>query len=181
MRQALLTPKEFFAGLTLEGSGFWSYVLVLGWPSAALGGLIGLFLPALTFGQSPLAGIGGAAGAGAIAAIILLAPLQIVVGIAIQGGILHLFLRLVGGASGRLETTVRAMAYSQSVLVFSWVPVIGALVGAVWTLVLMVVGLREMHGTTTGKALAAVFLPVVLCVGSFALLFGMAFLTRLAR
>jgi hypothetical protein len=183
-RQVLVTPRDFYSGLALEGSGFWSYVFAIGWPSTAVAGIIGVFLPSLAIGRNPLTGLTGAGAAGTLgvlAAVVLLAPLQLAIGIAIQAGILHLFLRMVGGASGRLETTVRAIGYGQAVFAFNWIPLIGPVVGGIWLLVLMVVGLREMHGTSTGRALAAILLPFVLCFGSLFVVFGMALLTRLAR
>ena len=45
----------------------------------------------------------------------------------------------------------------------SWIPIIGGLLG-LYAIYLAVVGIREMHGTTTGKALVVVLLPVIVIV-----------------
>jgi hypothetical protein len=42
------------------------------------------------------------------------------------------------------------------------VPIVGTLVGAVWGIVLQVVGIRTAHRTTTGRAALVVILPTVL-------------------
>jgi hypothetical protein len=76
-------------------------------------------------------------------------------------------LRIVGGANARLETTVRAAVYAQSVIIFNWVPILGPLVGGIWGLVLLIIGLKQMHSTSYGRVLAAVLLPVVVCGGFF--------------
>jgi len=42
------------------------------------------------------------------------------------------------------------------------IPFVGGLVALIWGLVLAVKGVQRMHRTTTGRATAAVLLPVVL-------------------
>jgi hypothetical protein len=68
--------------------------------------------------------------------------------------------------------------------VFQVVPFCGGLIGMVWSIVVQIIGLKEMHETGGGTATAAVLLPMVLCcclcVGFFMLLFmlgGLAALT----
>jgi hypothetical protein len=45
----------------------------------------------------------------------------------------------------------------------TWIPLIGGLLG-LYGIYLAVVGIREMHGTTTGKAVVVVLFPVILIV-----------------
>jgi hypothetical protein len=45
-----------------------------------------------------------------------------------------------------------------------------SLVGIIWALVLIVIGLREIHGISTFGAVVAVFGPMVVCCGGLALL-----------
>jgi hypothetical protein len=167
LRSTLLTPSEFFGGLALEGKGYgyWSYLIILGWPSAVLGAVIAFLVPSLAGfmgrGVAPFA----AQSAIMLGVVVLLAPLQLLIGTSIQAAIAHLFLRIVGGANARLETTVRAAVYAQSVLIFNWVPILGPLVGGIWGLVLLIIGLKQMHSTSYGRVLAAVLLPVVVCGG----------------
>jgi hypothetical protein len=54
-------------------------------------------------------------------------------------------------------------AYTSVTSLVSWVPFVGSLL-ALYGIYLAVVGIREMHGTTTGKALVVVLLPVIVIV-----------------
>jgi hypothetical protein len=42
----------------------------------------------------------------------------------------------------------------------SWIPIIGGLL-SLYGIYLAVVGIREMHGTTTGKAVLVVLIPMI--------------------
>lgn len=53
--------------------------------------------------------------------------------------------------------TARVVCYSAGPSVLAALPILGSVVAGVWTLVLQVVGLREVHRTTTGRALVMVF------------------------
>ena len=97
----------------------------------------------------------------------------IAVGLSIAGGILfifiggawvHLWVYLLGGRKGHgYVQTVKALIYGATPgYLLGWVPFIGAFVGGIWALVLTIIGLRELHGITTGRAVAACLLLVVL-------------------
>ena len=43
------------------------------------------------------------------------------------------------------------------------VPIIGGFISMIWTIVLMSIGAMRLHGTSQGKAVAAVLMPIVLC------------------
>lgn len=59
--------------------------------------------------------------------------------------------------------TLRVIAYTSATTLLDWIPVVG-LLASLDGLYLTFVGIREMHETTTGRALAVVALPVVLFV-----------------
>jgi len=179
LRAVLGGPSTFYGDLALEAKGYWSYIIAVGWPASVLGTVILLLFPVLaglTVGASP--GLGGAEGLVAVGLTVLLTPLQLVIGVAVQGTVAHLFLRLAGGANARLETSVRASAYAQSPLVLQWIPILGPIVAALWSLGLLIIGLKHMHGTSYARVLTAVLLPFVLCMGLFIFIFGLAFLAR---
>ena len=52
--------------------------------------------------------------------------------------------------------------YSQAASIFNIIPGCGGLIGLVYTLVLLVIGLSEAHGISRGKSAAAVLIPFVL-------------------
>src|SRR5260370_7621248 len=103
-------------------------------------------------------------GLGSIAFIILL-PVMIVIGLFIGAAIVHLCLMIVGGANKPFEATFRVLAFSQgSTGPLQMIPVCGGLIAGVWGLVVTCVGLARAHETEPGRAVFAVFLPLVFCL-----------------
>ena len=62
------------------------------------------------------------------------------------------------------------MCYSGTPALLSIVPICGGLVGAIWTLVLCIVGAAYAHRTDGWRAAVAYFIPVVACCCIFMLL-----------
>ena len=90
-----------------------------------------------------------------------------VVGIFIGGAWTHLWVYLLGGRKGYTQT-VKALAYGATPsYVIGWVPFVG-FAGGIWALVVQIIGLRELHGMKTGRAvgayLLAVLVPVVIVI-----------------
>ena len=117
-------------------------------------------------------------GAGLVVNLIF-GPVFIVMGLFLSAGIFHLALLALGGAARGFEATFRVASYSQAASIFNIIPGCGGLVGLVYTLVLLVIGLSEAHGISRGKAAAGVLIPFVLicccCSGIIAAaIFGMA-------
>ena len=82
----------------------------------------------------------------------------------IGGAWMHLWVYLLGGRKSHgYVQTVKALAYGATpVYLVGWVPFVGGFVGGIWAIVVIIVGLRELHGMTTGKAVAACLLPHVI-------------------
>jgi hypothetical protein len=134
-----------------------------------LGGLLGLVR------------VGTNRGLGSFIASIIAAPIGGAIGLFILAAILHLLVRLVVGAGNSgFEATFRVAAYAAVVNLVSWIPLVGWLLG-LYGIYLSVVGIREMHGTTTGKAALVVLIPagVILLVLVGLLAAGAVFLSRL--
>lgn len=84
-----------------------------------------------------------------------------IIGIFIVGLIIHIFVALIIGGNG-IEQTLKALMYGATpYLLLGWIPYIGIL-GGLWSLALYVLGIRELHETTTGRAAAAVLIPMVI-------------------
>ena len=112
-------------------------------------------------------------GVGVVVAFIVLSPVLVVCGLFIASGLLHLCLMMLGGANRSFETTFRVVGFSSGATqLFSIIPFCGGYVAAIYNIVLECIGLREAHQTTTGKALLAIFLPMIVCCGILALVFG---------
>ena len=104
-------------------------------------------------------------GFGAIA-LLILSPLLIVIGVFLTAAVLHVCLMIVGGAKQPFETTFRVICFSTgSVSPLLIVPFCGGMVVGVWDIVLRCIGLARAHETDTGRAVLAVFLPIILCCG----------------
>lgn len=96
----------------------------------------------------------------------ILYPIFAVIGLFIGAGILHLCTMLVGALSDSdsgFEGTFRAVAFAAVANLAYVVPVVGGLIAAIWTIVLLVIGISTLHKTTQGKALIAVLIPVAVC------------------
>ena len=124
--------------------------------------------------NNPLTHLIGAGTGGIV--LIVCAPLFVLIGIFIGSVILHLCLLLVGGAKQSFETTFRVVCFAGgSVNPLLVIPFCGGLIVGVWKIVLYCIGLGRAHETDTGRAVLAVFLPLILCCGGVilcAMLFG---------
>ncbi|QSZ67008.1 hypothetical protein RJ40_05620 [Methanofollis aquaemaris] len=120
--------------------------------------LIGLMTMA-GFGALPGMGAGGGIVAG-ISAIIG-GIIGGIIGLFVVGLIIHIFVALIIGGNG-LGETIKALAYAATPgMLLGWIPILGFL-AYLWTVALAVIGIREIHDTTTGKAAVAVFMPVII-------------------
>ena len=122
---------------------------------AAIGSMITSFMPT---NMLPF----GAAG-GVVGAVVLFITLIVglILGLFIGGAILHIFVYIVGGRKGYAQT-VKAIAYGMTpTLLLGWIPVIGIIAG-IWALIVEILGIRELHEISTGKAVLAVLLPAII-------------------
>lgn len=108
-----------------------------------------------------LAGIG----AGRAACSILLAPIAVVFGLFIAALVVHVCLLVVGAvkdSSSGFEGTFRVLAYSAVASLANLVPFVGGLIAFGWGFALVVLGTVRMHKTTTGRAVAALLIPIAI-------------------
>jgi hypothetical protein len=106
---------------------------------------------------------------------VIFGPVLVVIGAFVNSAILHLCLMIVGGARQPFETTLRVVCFSGgSISPLLVIPVCGVFVVAIWDIVLRCIGLARAHETDTGRAVLAVFLPLIVCCGG-ALLLGLMF------
>lgn len=160
-------PEEAFRRMAPSGSLGRPilYAVIVGWIGVAVSQLYGLAMQGMFLGFMP-----GMQSMKALSiplvvllALIILAPLFLVIGLFISSLIVHLCLMIVGGAERGLDTTLRVLAYGYTAQLAGVVPMVGGIVSIVWTIVLQIIGLAEAHHTTRGKSAAAVLLPFLLC------------------
>jgi len=76
---------------------------------------------------------------------------------------LHLWVYLLGGRKGIMQT-FKAIIYAHTPrLLLGWIPVIG-FIFMLWSLVLGVLGIRELQEISTGKAILAVVIAIIIPV-----------------
>ncbi len=97
-----------------------------------------------------------------LSALMALAPIVTGIGIFMLSGFLHLFLLVFRSASHGFEGTFRVVAYGQVTQVFGVVPVLGGIIGGLWYLVILVVGMREIHETSYSRVVLAFLMPLLL-------------------
>jgi hypothetical protein len=126
--------------------------------SAAIGGFLGVLYATVGIGCT---GVGGAIEA--LVDSMFFTPIISAIALFICTGILHLLVALVAlvvkPANAGFEATFRVVSYSNVVQLVGWVPLLGPLVATVASIVLSVIGVREVHETTTGKAALVVLIP----------------------
>ena len=109
--------------------------------------------------------------------LIPIALLSALFGVAIAGGLYWLFSRLFSNDVPAYPNWFRMMLFATAPSALGIVPFLGTLVGAVYTIVLHVVTIRDLARVTTGAAvvtwLVAVLLPMILITAAF-LTFGLA-------
>jgi hypothetical protein len=164
VREVLFNPVNFFRSIRREGDFLnpLIFAILCSLITAVIGGFLGLIISLITgegFGSS----IGGLFGN------IIGIPIVTTIGLFIGAGIYHLLVLLfVRPAHAGYEATFRAVAYAQAVQAvafLAFIPILGLLVIlviAVYQVVLNVIAIREMHSTTTGRAVLVVLVPVAI-------------------
>ena len=182
VRRVVARPAEFFSGIPRRGNYLAPliFALICIEISTILGGLLRLAWQPETTGGVRFQGI--AYGFGDFIADVILTPIGAAIGLFIFAAIVHLLVMLfVGDGNSGYESTFRVVAYVSVTSLVNWIPLIGGLL-ALYGLYLAVVGIRQMHSTTTGRAALVVLLPIgviLLVVLIIVLVAGAVFLSRL--
>ena len=179
IKVVLLEPSQAFSRIRVEGSLGESlvFVLILGTVAGYTWSAWGILFHVA--GLRMAAGFGGR-GTDLIAllgltvytaSVIVVVPIGVVVSSFMASGILHLCLMIVGGANRTFEATYAVVAYVTGCTgLFNIIPMCGGLIGGIWAIVAEIMGLTEAHETTAGRAVLAVFMPLIFCCGAGAVL-----------
>ena len=100
-------------------------------------------------------------------------PLGVLMVILLGTVITHICLVIVGGNKMGFRQSFRAIAYSYGGQLFGIIPFIGGTIGSVYTLILVIIGIKEGHGISTARSMLAVLFPliVVMILGVIAAIF----------
>lgn len=155
-RSIAFNPAGFFSRMVRQGDYINPVVfgLICAEVWAVLQGIVMVFLALAGFGE-----VGGAFGSLVLYA--LLAPIAGAMALFVRAGVLHLLVALiVKPRTTGFETTFRASTYSLMPLLLAWIPILGPIISGIWSTVLAILGIRDGHSTSTGKAAAVVLIPV---------------------
>ena len=164
VRALVLDPVGFFRGMARRG-GFVTpliFAVICALISALLSGIINLILSPLFAGPGDT---GEALAEGVVGFVgnLIFTPIFVVIVLFIVAAITHLLVTLlVRPQNAGFEATFRVGAYIQALGLISWIPIIGPIIAFVWAVVLYVLGLREVHTTTTGRAALVVLIPLAI-------------------
>jgi hypothetical protein len=175
VRDVLFDPVNFFRSIRREGDFLnpLIFAIICALITGVIGGILRLIFVLVRGG-----GFGGALGS--LIANIIFIPIGTAIGLFIGAGIYHLLVLLIIRPShAGYEATFRVVAYAAVLQLLSWlafIPILGIVVAiaiAIYNVVLTVIGIREMHATTTGRAVAVVLIPVVV-IGILVAIVGVA-------
>ncbi len=76
----------------------------------------------------------------------------------------HLFVRLLTDSDRPVSATARVICYAAGPALLTIIPWVGELAGWAGSVVLLTIGIREVHGTTTGRAALTVLVPILIAV-----------------
>ena len=77
----------------------------------------------------------------------------------------------MGGKNGLLQT-IKAVIYGDTPsLILGWIPIINV-IAMIWSLIVGVIGVRQLHGLSTGKAVLAVILAILIPAVIIGILFA---------
>jgi len=175
LKESLFAPANFFRIMNVTGglTDPMLYALITGMVSWMIYYFWQIVLHDQFSNYIPLKGVSDFdvfQGTGIVAAAVF-TPFILIASLFIWSGILHLLLMMVRGAKNGFEATFRVVSYSIGAYVFLMIPFCGAIISALWTIVLAIIGLKEAHGTTGGKASFAVLFPLIMCCAIVMLFF----------
>lgn len=160
VRRVVTQPASFFSSIPRRGNYLSPLVfgLICITISTILGGLL-----RLAWGTQTGGGVRFQAedyGFGDFVLSVIFAPIGGAIGLFVLAAIAHLLVMIfVGPGNSGFESTFRVVSYVSVTNLVNWIPFIGGL-AALYGLYLAVVGIREIHVSTTGRAALVVLVPV---------------------
>lgn len=92
----------------------------------------------------------------------ILSPVLVILNMFITGAIVHVMMLVFNGGKGKFEGTFKVIAFGQAAKALAFIPFIGEVIGWFWNLVIVVIGLKEIHKTSLSRTIAVVFVSIIL-------------------
>lgn len=172
VKEVLSNPVETFRRMPVEG-GYAKpakFYVLLSWLTTA----VAIIYQAAAAVISPELILGDAAKGiphtylliGYAAALVVM-PVFLYIGAFVSAGVFHVALMMVGGAGRSYEATFRAVAYANGTCsIFQLIPICGAYISSLASLVYVVIALKETHRTDLWRPIVAILLILLLCCGA---------------
>jgi len=84
-------------------------------------------------------------------------------GVFVEGLIIHAFVVLMGGEKGAKQTIKTTMYSSTPFLLLGWIPFV-SIIAYIWSIVLLIIGIKETQEMELGNAILVVLIPIVLVI-----------------
>lgn len=154
--EAMTRPADFFSSLdpTVPFARPLIFYLVLSILGSAAVAVSGFASPAEVLEAVP----GGRTG---LMLNFFLSPFVALVTLLIGTGLVHAGVRIFVADAKPIGVTARIICYAAAPSVFAIVPWVGGLISGIWILVFQVLGVKYAHGTSGGRATAAVLTPLL--------------------
>ncbi len=159
-QEVLFSPVKFFKKAA-AGKGYWS-PFIFAMIAGVIGSGVSLLWQWLFFsGVVPRQFYSASTYSAFLTIAVISIPFTIALSILLGSAVTHLCLMIVRGNRKGFEATFRAISYAYSAELFYIVPFIGTFAGTVYLMILAILGVREGHEISTGRAVFAVLLPVI--------------------
>lgn len=166
VKAVLFSPENFFSILSFQGG--YKEPLAFGLLLGSIGTMISVFWHFLTIWGGNFSIVESITSRFTIniifLGIIILAPVFVAINIFLTSGIIHLLLLIVRGGNNGFEATFRVVAYCQAVQILGAFPFIGGLISALWLLVVLLIGIKEIHKISYLRVIIAFLIPLALFI-----------------
>jgi hypothetical protein len=175
----LVRPTETFGNVKDEEMGegvkyYAIWLLIYAILAAVIFAVIFATILSMFGGLTDIPGLGFlGAGFGVLIGVMLFVMIIVggLIGLFIGGAWIHLWVWVFGGRKGYGQT-VKAIAYGATPnFLLGWIPIINFITG-IWSLVVSIIGVRELHEISTGRAVGAVIIAIIIPVIVWAAIFS---------
>lgn len=175
IRKSMTAPAAFFAGHPVKRglTGPITFAMILGTLTSLVGWMWSKLFDRTLMdlleqfdGFEPPSAVEAAITGFIETAGVLASPLLAVMSLFVMTAVLHLAVLMLARNGRGFEATLRAVSYGGAAAILTLVPVCGNGVGALWSLVLTIIGIQRLHRCDGGTATLIVLLPLLLCCGA---------------
>lgn len=154
----LTAPARFFAAMPIDAPIVPAvvFMLILTYAGAGVQLFWDMVLPDPAWVPATLR----SSDAEAVAGFFLAGPFALAV-TTLVALLVHIGLIVFGARGAHARNTVATFYYTSATAILQIVPWLGVVLAGVASIVIAIVGVRAVHGTTTGRAAAAVLLPII--------------------